>query len=186
VSAATVADGLCTYFGGVYDTVTHTYRTPQITVAGMGGPIFRRAAPKRDDHTTDYSLTEPGLPVGCLVLVLLEQGEEQRVAVAGATSGLKHVRWQVRMHCFLRAQVEYAEDAQDAAYDLLEAIRTKLHADRTCGTGGFEAGYGLGFQVGEGGEPWIKWRLSPVVTNAKELSKQYVVVEFDADEYVQA
>lgn len=185
-SAGIVANQLCTYFGGPYDDTTHTYRTPKITVANMDGPIFRRAAPKRDDHDTDYGLGGVGIPVGCMVMVLLERGEELRAAVAGAVSGLKHLRWVVRMHCFLRCTSAYAEDLQDATYDLIDAIRARIEADRTCGSGGFEAGYGVGFQVAEGGEPWLRWDMSPVWTGPRELSKQYLLVEMDADQYIQA
>lgn len=186
MSAAAIADQICRYFGGPYDPATHTYRTPQISVPGMDGPVLRRAAPKRDDHATDYGLGTPGATTDCLILVLLERGQEERVAVAGASSGLKHVRWTVRLHCFLRSVAGYAEDVQDALYALLDAIRAHIQADRTCGSGGFEAGYGVGFQVGEGGEPWLRWEVSPVHTTPRDLSKAYLLVEFDADEYVQA
>ncbi len=186
MGATIIADHICQYFGGPYDAPSHTYRSPQITVPNVNGPILRRAAPKRDNHLIDYTLGLPGFPIGCLGLVLLEQGMEQRVAVAGAFSGLKQVRWTVRMHWFLRSEATYAEILQDATYSLLDKIRAHLEADRTCGTGGFEAGYGMGFQVGEGGEPWIRWSMSPVSTSSKDLSKQYLFVEYDADEYVQA
>lgn len=184
--AKALCDALCQFFGGAYDAPTHTYRTPQITVPGLDGPIFRRGAPKRDDHATDYGLNAPGEAPGCLVLILAGEGKEKRVAVAGATSGLKQVTWTVRMHCFFRSTAAYAEDLQDNVYDLLDAIRARIEADRTCGTGGFEAGYGVGFQVGEGGEPWLRWDISPVATTAKDLSKAYMVVEFAADQYIQA
>lgn len=185
--AKAVCDALCTYFGGPYDAATHTYRTPAVTVAGLDGPIFRRGSPKRDDHTSDYGLGAPGLTAGCLVLILAERGQEKRVAMAGATSGLKLVTWTVRMHCFFRSTASYAEDLQDAIYDLLDAVRARIEADRTCGTGGFEAGYGVGFQVGEGGEPWISWDISPVMTIPdKDLSKGYLVIQYAADQYIQA
>lgn len=189
MSAFTVADKLCQYFGGVYDADTHTYRTPQISVPNVGGPIVRRGSPKRDDHAGDYHVTTPapaGQPIGCLMLILVEQGQEKRVAVAGATSGVKQVRHHVRMHCFLRCESSYSEDAQDASYALVDAIRARIEADRTCGTGGFEAGYGVGFQVGEGGEPWLRWTIAPIHTTPRELSKGYVLLECDADEYIQA
>jgi len=186
VSAVNVADQVCTYFGGPYDPTTHTYRTPALSVANLDGPIVRRSVPKRDDHTTDYSLGTPGVPAGCLILVQLERGQEQRVAVAGAVSGVKHVSWSVRMHCFIRATFEFVEDLQDVCYQLLDAIRARIEADRTLGTGGFEAGYGVGLQAGEGGSPWLRWTVAPVWTNQKDLSKGYLLVEFDADQYIQA
>lgn len=184
--AKQLADQLCQYFGGPYDATTHTYRTPQITVAGLDGPILRRGTPKRDDHTTDYGLGTPGVPATCLIMVLLTQGVEKRIAVAGAVSGVKHVSWSVKMFCFIRSVSSYVEDLQDTCYDLLDAIRARIEADRTCGTGGFEAGYGVGFQVGEGGEPWLRWTISPVETTPKDLSKGFLLIEFDADQYIQA
>jgi len=189
MSAASIANQLCVYFGGPYEPSTHTYRTPQISVQGMSGPIVRRAAPKRDDHATDYHVTgsaAAGVPIGCLMLILAEQGSEQRVAMGGAVSGVKQVRHQIRMHAFLRCESSYAEDAQDAEYALVDAIRARIEADRTCGSGGFEAGYGVGFQVGEGGAPWMRWTASPIHTTQRDLSKGYVLVEFMADEYIQA
>lgn len=184
--AKQVADQLGVFFGGAYDATTHTYRTPQVTVAGLGGPIFRRGAPKRDDHASDYGLTQAGIQAGCLCRIVLERGKEKRVAVAGAVSGLKEVTWEVRMHFFVRSMSSYVEDLQDTVYDLLDAVRARIQADRTCGTGGFEAGYGVGFQVGEGGEPWLKWDISPVETTPKDLSKGYLLVEFEAMQYIQA
>lgn len=186
MSTVNVADQICRFFGGPYDSTTHTYRTPQITVSGLDGPIVRRSPPKRDDHNTDYTLGTPGAPAGCLILVMLERGQEKRSAVAGAVSGLKHVSWSVKLHCFLRSHSTFVEDLQDTVYALLDAIRTHIHADRTLGTGGFEAGYDIGLQAGEGGEPWLRWSIAPVETTPKELSKAYVLVEFDADQYIQA
>lgn len=185
--AKAVCDALCTYFGGPYEAARHSYRTPQITVAGLDGPVFRRGIPKRDDHATDYHVTgTPGTSAGCLVQILAEQGQEKRVAVAGATSGLKHVTWSIKMHCWFRSTAAYIEDLQDNVYDLLDAIRARIEADRTCGTGGFEAGYGVGFQVGEGGEPWLRWDIAPVVVTSKDLGKSYMKIEFAADQYIQA
>lgn len=189
MSIASVIDKMCQYFGGAYDPATHTYRTPQIVVPNMSGPIVRRSAAKHDDHNTDFHVTSPppvGVPIGCLILVTIEGGTEKRVAVAGATSGVKQVRHSVRMHCFFRAEVAYVEDAQDALNAFVDAVRARLHADRTCGSGGFEAGYDIGFQVGEGGEPWLRWSIAPISTTSKDLSKGYVRFEFDADEYIQA
>jgi hypothetical protein len=186
MGAKQVADQLCQYFGGPYVAASHTYSTPQVTVAGLGGPIFRRGVPKRDDHATDFGMTQAGIQAGCQSLIILERGKEKRIAVAGAVSGVKLITWSVRMHFFFRAEFAYGEDLQDICYDLLDAIRAHIEADRTCGTGGFEAGYGVGFQVGEGGEPWLSWHISPVDNTAKDLSKGYMLLEFDADQYIQA
>lgn len=181
-----IANQICTFFGGPYDATTHTYRSPQITVANLS-PVFRRAAPKRDDHQSDYwAIPVPPTPVGCLVGIFLEAGSDKRLAPG--TPGIREVEHTVHMHAFLRAEANYAEDAQDAEYDLLEAIYAKLLTDRTAGSGGIEAGFGIGFQVGEvsSGQPWFRWQLSPVQTTPRELSKAYLHIEFDAVELRQA
>jgi hypothetical protein len=92
------------------------------------------------------------------------------------------------MHCFLRCLDNYAEDAQDTEYALLDVVRAKLYTDPTCGSGGFEAGYGAGFQVGEAsrGQPWFRWTLSPIETTPREMSKAYLQMEFEAVEYAQS
>ena len=184
--AKAVVDALCVFFGGPYDATTHTYRTPQFAVTNLDGPVFRRAEPKRDDKNTDYHATgTAGHLAGCLAWIVAERGEEKRAAMAGAVSGLKQVRWTIRIHCFFRSGVSFAEDLQDVVYDTLDGFRARIEADRTAGTGGFEAGYGVGFQIGEGGEPWLKWDISPVAS-VNDLSKAYMVIQFAADQYIQA
>lgn len=177
MSAASALDALCRFFGGTYDAATHTYRTPQ--VSGLG--VVRRAFAKRDDHV-DYTLGAPGVANGCQMVIQLGSGSERRVAVAGASSGLKQVRHLADLHCFIRSTAAYAEDAQDYAYGLLDGIRNRVHGDRTCGTGGFEVG---GIQAGEGDEPEFDWEMSVAESHA-ELTKMYLKVTFDIVEYVQA
>lgn len=185
--AASIANQICTFFGGAYDSTTHTYRTPQITVPNAS-PVLRRAAAKRDDHQSDYyAVATPGMPVGCLIIVLLEGGGDTREAPG--KPGIREVRYTVRMHAFLRCLVPYSEDAQDTQYALLDAVKAKLYTDPTAGSGGFEAGYGQGFQVGEashGGQPWFRWQLSPIDTTERELSKGYLLMEYDAVEFAQS
>lgn len=181
-----IANQICVFLGGPYDAKTHTYRTPQITVANTS-PVVRRAAPKRDDHQSDwFAVASPGTPVGCLTIATLESGADQREAPG--TPGLREVHHVVHLHTFLRCQEEYAEDAQDAQYAVLDAIYARLLTDRTAGSGGIEAGYGIGFQIGEvsRGQSWYRWQLAPVETTPRELSKAYLHIEFDAVELRQA
>lgn len=182
-----IADQLCQFFGGPYDPVTHTYRTPQISVPNAS-PVFRRAAPKRDDHQGDFfAVATAGMPIGCLVEIFLESGADLRLAPG--TPGIREVNHTVHMHAFIRAAENYAEDAQDAEYDLIEAIYERLLSDRTAGSGGIEAGFGVGFQIGEAashGQPWFRWQLSPVEVTPRELCKAYLHIEFDAVELRQA
>lgn len=170
-----VRDGICRWFGGSYDPTTRTYRTPQ--VAGLG--VVRRARPKREDNA-DYYLGAPssGALMGSQMFVHVDSGVEQRAATAGAFGGLKLLESAVVLHVFMRSTTEWAEDAQDAFYDLLEALKTRLREDRCLGSGGFENG---GFDVGEGA-PWLRWSMAPAETSA-EMTQGYLALEFEARYY---
>lgn len=175
MSASSVLNGLCTYFGGAYDAATRSYRTPQ--VAGLG--VVRRAFPK-DDVGADYYLgMATGTPSGCQLVVQLPGGAERRAA-SPAVRGWKRVEHRVELHGFLVSSQLYGEDAQDDAYALRDALVAHIHADPTCGSGGFEA---LGFQVGEG-EP-LEWDLAQAEAKAG-ITKGYLLIKTVAVEYVQA
>lgn len=177
--ATTVAHGLATFFGGSYDAGTRTYRTPQLTVPGVAMGVLRRARPKRVDQA-DFYLGATGATTGCMIYLLLSPGEESRVGLGGARYGLKHIQHEVTMDCLLRSTAEYAEDTQDALYALQTAITDRIHTDRTCGSGGIEVG---GFQIGEGGPPWIHWVTSDVVSTA-EKTEALLRCSFAASEYI--
>lgn len=175
MSASSVLNGLCTYFGGAYDTATRSYRTPQVT--GLG--VVRRAFPK-DDYGPDYYLgMATGTPSGCQLVVQLPGGAERRSAVP-MVKGWKRVEHRVELHGFLISSHQYGEDAQDDAYALRDAMFAKIHADPSCGTGGFE---NLGFQVGEG--ETLEWDLAQAEAKAGQ-TKGYLFIKTIAVEYVQA
>lgn len=177
--AASIVNQLCTYFGGPYDPNSHSYRSPQLVVPGMAMGATRRAKPKRFD-AADYTLGAVGADIGCALYIFLTPGDESREGIGGATGGLKKVRHFVWMDFLIRSTSAYAEDVQDVMYNLQTAVTDHIHADRTCGSGGIEAG---GFQIGEGGSPWIHWIFSDPYTNTEE-TKTTVRVNFAADEYI--
>ena len=165
-----VRDGVCRWFGGEYDPATRTYRTPQVRNLG----VVRRARPKSED-AADYYLGAggPGAVMGSWMWVHIDSGVEERAAVAGS-HGLKLLRSAAILHVFLRSNAEWAEDAQDAFYDLLEDLKARLREDPALGSGGFEAG---GFDVGEG-MPWLRWSMAPAEASA-EMTRAYLAIEFD-------
>lgn len=173
---AGVRDGICCWFGGIHDPATRSYRNPQ--VPGLG--VVRRSRPKVLD-TADYYVGQPssGALLGSTMFVHLDSWTESRVAMAGAFGGLKLVQAAVVLHVWLRSTAPETEDAQDGFYELLEALGDRLREDRCVGTGGFEAG---GFQIGEGGAPWITWQVEPAEV-ASELTTAYASSTFKADFY---
>lgn len=173
-----VRDGICCWFGGIYDPATRSYNNPQ--VPGLG--VVRRARPKVQSDE-DYYLGAPssGMIAGATMLVHLDTWSEQRVAMAGAFDGIKLITGSVVMHVWLQSRAEHSEDATDAFYDVLDAIGDRLRQDRCMGSGGFEAG---GFQAGEGGAPWITWQMEPAEVSS-EVTAAYASCSYNVHFYRQ-
>src|SRR3954471_4327416 len=136
MSIQSVLDGICSYFGGPYDPDTRTYRAPP--VAGVG--VVRRGWPKRDDHEDYFRGLDAGARTGCMILVWIPRRSEVRFALGGEHGGMKNVRYEVELACYIRSRTPYAEDAQDDVYALQDALVEHMRADRTLGGACFEAG----------------------------------------------
>jgi hypothetical protein len=182
MSSITVVDQIAVYFGGPYQTAFKYYSSSPIT--GMGA--VRRALPKNADRSQWFLNQAAGTASGAVMRVRATHGAETRVADGGATSGYKKVAHFIELLVQVRSTERDAEDVEDFTRGLLEAIRGLIHADRTCGSGGIEAGK---FQVGEDdegpGSDLIEWELSEVETSAEE-SKQTLTITFSASEYIEA
>lgn len=171
-NAATVLDQICQFFGGAYDTNTHTYHTP--TVSGIS--VVRRAWAKQDDFQGEYLLNQPvGSSTGCVIVVQVPDSRDNRVALPAVT-GRRMSRFSIEMHGFLFSTAPYVEDAQDFGYALRDAIVAKIRTDPTLGTGGFENN---AFEVGEGNFGEIATHLEQAVTE-DEATKGYLLISFEA------
>jgi hypothetical protein len=170
-----VRDTVCRWFGGPYDPRTRAYRTPQVEYLGT----VRRARPKSED-AEDYYVGAPaaGAVMGSTMLVHVDSGIETRVAIAGAFGGLKLVTAAVMLHVFLRSDTEWAEDAQDAFYELKDSLIARIREDRTLGSGGWEVG---GFDAGEDDQR-LRWAMAPAETSA-ERTTGYLFIEFNVRYY---
>lgn len=172
MTAASVRDQICVYFGGAYDDATRTYLTPRVD--GLG--VVRRSW-ARSDNPHDYTLGLWGEETGAQLIVQVAGGRERR-----ANTHAKAVAHRINLLVFVRSILEYPEDCEDFTFRMLDAIRDRIHDDRTCGSGGFELG---GFQVGEGDEPEFDWDIDPVVTKA-DVTTQAMRITCTALEYIQA
>ncbi|WP_019059941.1 hypothetical protein [Streptomyces prunicolor] len=172
-----VLDGICRYFGGEYDPDTRTYRSSP--VSGVG--VVRRGKPK-DDKAADYFLgMDPGARTGSVILVHVPRQHEYRRALGGEHSGLKQIVYEVILRVFLRSTTSYAEDAQDDAYALRDALVEWMRRDRTLGEAVFQAGE----HITESGGDGIDVEYSEPAT-AANLTKGYFEVRFAAVEFVEA
>jgi len=182
VSSTSVIDQLCEFFGGAYQEQFRYYGTPQ--VPGLGA--VRKALPRDADVAQWYLGMPDGTESGSVMRVRLQTGAETRVASAGQFSGAKKVAHNVELKILIRSTARDVEDVEDYSRGLLDAIRTRIHGDRTCGSGGIEQGK---FQVGEDyegpGSDLIEWDLSEVETSSN-LSKQTLTITFSASEYIEA
>jgi hypothetical protein len=176
VSIQLVLDGICQYFGGPYDQPSRTYRSSPIP--GVG--VVRRAFPKRDDHNDFFHGQQPGARTGAQMVVTIYRQKEFRVALGGEHSGMKQVNYEVSLACFLRSRSEYAEDAQDDAYELRDAIVDWMRLDRTLGDSVFQAGEYI-----EGAGNGISCSYGQPESKS-ELTKHFMEVTFAACEFVQA
>lgn len=170
-------DGICRYFGGPYDPMTRTYRAPQIT--GLG--VVRRAFAKRDDHADYFHAMLPGARTGSQMIVTIYRSHEFRVALGGATNGMKQRNFEVELGLFIRSRTPHAEDAQDDAYALQDAIVERIRLDRTLGGAVFQAGE----HIDGAGNDGISFAYGQPETKA-ELTKSYLAVTFSACEFVNA
>lgn len=179
MSASSVLNQIGVWFGGAYDAGNHRYGTPQVT--GLGA--VRRGRPKRLDTAEYYLGAAQGTATGSVMFIgRAGEGTDRRVAFGGATSGIKRIAHPIQLTVWVRSTAAYAEDCEDYTVALRDAILDRIHTDRSLGSGGWEAG---GFYVGEGGPPWIRWRISDVAT-AEDVNHQTLTVAFDAVEYIYA
>lgn len=170
-------DGICQYFGGPYVPAMYSYRTPQI--AGLG--VVRRGFAKRDDHQDYFLGMAPGTRTGCQMVVTIYHSHEFRVAVGGATNGMKQRNFEVELACYIRSRTPHAEDAQDDVYALQDAIVERIRLDRTLGGAVFQAGE----HIDGGGIEGITFTYGQPETKA-ELTKSFLAVGFSACEFVNA
>ena len=171
-----VLNGICVYFGGAYDTTSRTYRSSP--VAGVG--VVRRSWAKRDDHA-DYFLNQPeAARTGSQIVVHIARQHEQRIALGGATNGMKRITYEIELLCYLRSRTPHAEDGQDDQYALRDALVEHMRLDRTLGGAVFQAGEHI-----DGGLSTIEFEYGQPESKA-ELTKSFLSMRFAAIEFVNA
>jgi hypothetical protein len=168
---------MCRYFGGDYDPVTRTYRSSPVT--GVG--VVRRAWPA-DPRQEDYFLgMDPGARTGSVIVIWIPRQHEYRRAIGGEHSGVKQIVYDTLLNVYLRSRTAYAEDAQDDAYALRDALVAHMRKDRTLGESVFQAGE----HVSESGGDGIDFEYSQPSTKAG-LTKGFFTMRFAAVEFTEA
>jgi hypothetical protein len=176
VSIQAVLDGICTYFGGPYETETRTYRSSPVPMVGT----VRRAWAKDDNHAEYFHGQGDGARTGCQIVVHIPRNNERRIALGGEHNGMKQCTYEVQFLCYIRSRTPYAEDAQDDVYALRDALVEHLRLDRTLGGAVFQAGEHI-----DGGQAGIDFVYGQAETKA-ELTKSFLQMTFSAVEFVTA
>lgn len=193
MSILAVRHAVCEYFGGAYDESARAYLTSPVPGLGAVRRARAKVPNRREQHLDDgmgFNADGNGTAVhGTAMLVHIQGGKERRVAFAGASGGWKQVHLELVLHVFLHSSAEWAEDAQDAWTALHDALLDHIRADRTLGTGGFEAVLAgvpdpAGVQVGEGPNE-IEWEADPVETRGR-ITRGYAIFALSATQMIQA
>ena len=172
MSRRDVRTGIATYFGGsTYDAVSRIYRPTPLAAAGLAGVrlYFAKRVPD-SDYT--FGLAE-GRAMGTLMVLHLPNENETRIAIQGATAGIKRQTYSIELHLYHLAQTQHSEDAQADFDDVLDAIVEHIRADRTLG--------GIVVQAGEGDAGITKTMSEPFING--ERTESYGVVRFDAHDF---
>lgn len=172
-----VIRGICSYFGGEYDEASRTYRSSPLGLVG----VVRRAWPKDEVHGDYFLGQDAGARTGCQIVVAIPRQHEIRRGVGGEHNGLKEIVYEVVLNCYLRSRTPYAEDAQDDAYALRDALVEWMRRDRTLGQCVFQAGE----HVSEGGGDGIDFEYAQPSTK-DGLTKGFLAMRFAAVEFVHA
>lgn len=176
MSIQSVLDGICRYYGGPYDEATRTYRSSPV----LGVGVVRRGWAKEDNPQDYFNGMDPGARTGSQIVVWIPHDSESRFAVAGEHGGMKNVRYDVEMACYIRSRTPFAEDAQGDVYALRDALKEWMRADRSLGGACFEAGEAV-----DGGKGSIDCDYGQPETKAG-LTKSFLLMSFTALEIVQA
>lgn len=182
MSRQSLRTGIAQFFGGTtYDPVNRTYTGGALTANGLG--CVRAYYGKRAPDTDYFIGQPPGRNMGAVMHIHIpDEGPEQRIALGGATAGIKWDPFVVQLWVYHLAQMTHAEDAGADLDALIEAIRARIHGDRTLG--------GSCTQAGETPQGRIRVQTPPpVIKGGKgtpERVEQYALVSFGADTYITA
>jgi hypothetical protein len=180
VTTQTVLDQLCQYLGGPYDAAQHIYhQNPQLVT---GVYTVKRAWWKQEDNAAYLLDATPGTRSGCALIVQIEDGDEKRVAVAGAVSGVKKASHAVTLNLASsgppsRTPRTPRTSVRPAGRDHRpDPHRPHLRLRRL---------RGRRLPGRRRRRPWIRWHMARSHTRA-ELTLIYLSIEFEAHEYLQA
>lgn len=157
---------------GVRATVYSFLSSPQITNLNQ---IFT-SFPKRIDFNVN---TTPGSDTRAAAVIFIASETESRIAIGGATNGMKRIDYTVILQIYQHSFVRNAEDAMTSFDTLIDAIKTRLRSDHRFGDTN-------GTLVWQGAEPRITTRYGEPSTAEEGMTETYAEVEFEVTEMINA
>ena len=135
-----------------------------------------RAFPKFIDWQVN---SLPGQQYLTAAVVHIESDDETRLAIGGATSGIKRVDYQLAIQIFFHALYGEAEDAQDAFEDLIENLKELLRSDH-------QFGDPSGTLVWQGAEPVIRSSYGVPELDNDGVIDIWAIVRFPVTQMIEA
>jgi hypothetical protein len=157
---------------GVRATIYSFLSSPQITNLNQ---IFT-SFPKRIDFNVN---TTAGSNDRAAAIIFIASESESRIAIGGATSGIKRVDYTIILQIYQHSFARNAEDAMTSFDTLIDNIKTRLRSDHRFGDTN-------GTLVWQGAEPRITTRYGEPSTAEEGMTETYAEVEFEVTEMIYA
>jgi hypothetical protein len=157
---------------GVRATIYSFLSSPAITNLNQ---IFT-SFPKRIDFNVN---TTAGSASRAAAIIFIASERESRIAIGGATNGIKRVDYTIILQIYQHSFVRNAEDAMTSFDTLIDAIKTRLRSDHRFGDTN-------GTLVWQGAEPAITTRYGEPSTAEEGMTETYAEVEFEVTEMIHA
>jgi hypothetical protein len=157
---------------GVRATIYSFLSVPQITNLNQ---IFT-SFPKRIDFNVNST---PGSSTRAAAVIFIASETESRIAIGGATNGIKRVDYTIILQIYQHSFERNAEAAMTSFDTLIDAIKTRLRSDHRFGDTN-------GTLVWQGAEPRITTRYGEPSTAEEGMTETYAEVEFEVTEMIHA
>jgi len=157
---------------GVRATIYSFLSSPQITNLNQ---IFT-SFPKRIDFNVNATA---GSASRAAAIIFIASERESRIAIGGATNGIKRVDYTIILQIYQHSFVRNAEDAMTSFDTLIDAIKTRLRSNHRFGDTN-------GTLVWQGAEPAITTRYGEPSSAEEGMTETYAEVEFEVTEMIHA
>ena len=115
----------------------------------------------------------------CAAVVFIESERENRLAIGGATSGIKRVDYQIAIQLFHHSMQRNPVDAMDDFDNVIDNLKERLRSDH-------QFGDSSGYLVWQGAEPVITTSYGEPMSNNGNTTETWAVVRFDVTQMIQA